>query len=86
MLTNKELYANVKKPTNNRDNKVKWITLVWTCTENEKNIIPKILLNMNLGRTRLRGRPRNRWRDEVREGGRIIVGEEWQEKVHNREE
>jgi hypothetical protein len=35
--------------------------------------------------TRLRGRPRNRWRDEVKEGGRI-VGEGWQEKVHNREE
>ena len=40
---------------------------------------------MNLGTTRLRGRPRNRWQDEVREDGRIIVGEVWQEKVHNRE-
>jgi len=38
---------------------------------------------MNL-RTRLRGRPRNRWKDEVREGGRMVGGEEWQEKVHNR--
>jgi len=34
----------------------------------------------------LRGRPRNRWQDEVRENGRIIGGEGWQEKVHNREE
>jgi hypothetical protein len=25
---------------------------------------------MNLETTRLRGRPRNRWQDEVREGGR----------------
>ena len=41
---------------------------------------------MNLGTTRLRGRPRNRWQDEVREGGRIIGGEGWQEKIHNREE
>jgi len=41
---------------------------------------------MNLGTTRLRGRPRNRWQDEVREDGRIVSGEEWQEKVHNREE
>ena len=41
---------------------------------------------MNLGTTRLRGRPRNRWQDEVREGGRIVDGEGWQEKVHNREE
>jgi hypothetical protein len=35
---------------------------------------------------RARGRPRNRWQDEVREDGRIIGGEEWQEKVYNREE
>jgi hypothetical protein len=35
---------------------------------------------MNFG-TRLRGRPRNRWQDEVRDDG-----EGWQEKVHNREE
>jgi hypothetical protein len=35
---------------------------------------------MNLGTTRLRGRPRNRWQDEVREDRRIVGGEEWQEK------
>jgi hypothetical protein len=35
---------------------------------------------MNLGTTGLRGRPRNRWQDEVREDGRIVGGEEWQEK------
>ena len=40
----------------------------------------------NLGTTRLKGRPRNRWQDEVREDGRIVGGEGWQEKVHNREE
>ena len=38
---------------------------------------------MNLGTTGLRGRPRNRWQDEVREDGRIVGGEGWQEKVHN---
>ena len=48
--------------------------------------IPKILLYMNLGITRLRGRPRNRWQDEVRGDGRTVGGEGWQEKVHNREE
>jgi hypothetical protein len=32
--------------------------------------------------TRLRGRPRNRWQDEVREDGRIVGREEWQEKVY----
>jgi hypothetical protein len=44
------------------------------------------LVYMNLGTTRLRGRPRNRWQDEVREDGRIVGEEGWQEKVHNREE
>ena len=46
----------------------------------------KRVLYVNLGTTRLRGRPRNRWQDEVREGGRIVDGEGWKEKVHNREE
>ena len=46
----------------------------------------KFIIYMNFGTTRLRGRPRNRWQDEVREDGRIVVGEGWQGKVHNREE
>jgi len=37
---------------------------------------------MNLGTTKLRGRQRNRWQDEVREDGRIVGGEGWQGKVH----
>ena len=41
---------------------------------------------MNLETTRPRGRPRNRWLDEVREDGRMVGGEEWQEKVYDREE
>jgi hypothetical protein len=40
----------------------------------------------NFGTTRLKGRPRNRWQDEVREDGRIVGGEMWQEKAHNRGE
>jgi hypothetical protein len=52
----------------------------------EENRIPRRVLYMNLGITRLRGRPRNRWQDEVREDGRIVGGEAWQEKEHNREE
>ena len=51
----------------------------------EENRIPKRVLYMDLGTRRLRGRPRNRWQDEVREDG-IVGGEGWQEKVHNREE
>jgi hypothetical protein len=52
---------------------------VWACTENKK---PKKVLHMNLETMMLRGRPRNRWQDEVREDGRIVGGEGWQEKVH----
>jgi hypothetical protein len=48
----------------------------------EGNKIPKRVLYMNLVSTR----PRNRWQDEMREDGRIVGGEEWQEKVYNREE
>jgi hypothetical protein len=43
----------------------------------EENRIPKRVLYMNLGTTRLRGRPGNRWQDEVREDGRIVGGEGW---------
>jgi hypothetical protein len=52
----------------------------------EENRIPKRVLYTNLETTRLRGRPGNRWQDEMREDGRRVGGEEWQEKVHNREE
>jgi hypothetical protein len=48
----------------------------------EENRIPKRVLYMNLESTR----SRNRWQDEVREDERIVGGEQWQEKVYNREE
>jgi hypothetical protein len=48
----------------------------------EENRIPKRALYMNLVSTR----PRKRWQDEMREDGTIVGGEEWQEKVYNREE
>jgi len=35
----------------------------------EENRIPKRVLYMNLGTTRLRGRPRKIWQDEVRDMG-----------------
>jgi hypothetical protein len=40
----------------------------------EENRIPKGVLYVKLGTTRLRGRSRNRWQDEVREDGRIDGG------------
>jgi hypothetical protein len=85
-MTNEEIYASVKKPTiieTIRLNRLCWFGHVQRI---EESSIPKRVLYMNLGTTRLRGRPRNRWQDEVREDGRIVGGEEWQEKVHDREE
>jgi len=41
---------------------------------------------MNLETTRLKGRPRNKWQDEVREDGRLVGGKGWKEKLFNREE
>jgi len=39
---------------------------------------------MNLETARLRGRPRNRWEDEVREYGRLVGGKGWKEGVYTR--
>jgi hypothetical protein len=50
----------------------------------EENRNPNRVLYMNWESTRPRGRPRNRWQDEVWEDGRIVGGEEWQ--VCNRKE
>ena len=66
-----------------RLNRLRWFGHVQRMKENK---IPKRVLHMNLGTTRLRGRPRNRGQDGVREDRRIVGGEAWQEKVHNREE
>ena len=85
-LTNKEIYASIKKPTTIetiRLNRLRWFRHVQRMEENR---IPKRVLYMNLGATILRGRPRNRWQDEVRKDGGIVGGEGWQEKVHNRGE
>jgi hypothetical protein len=46
----------------------------------KENRIPKRVLDMNFGTTRLRGKPRNRWQDGMREDGRIVGGEGWQKK------
>jgi hypothetical protein len=40
----------------------------------EGNRIPKTVWYMNLESIKPRGKPRNRWQDEVREDGRIVVG------------
>jgi hypothetical protein len=52
----------------------------------EENSIPKQVLYMNLEATRLKGRPRNRRQDEVREDGRLVGGKGWKERIYNRKE
>jgi len=86
ILTNKEIYARVKKPTIIETISLKGLRWFGHIQRVEGNRIPRRVLYMNLGTTRLRGRPTNRWQDEVTEDGRIVGGEGWQEKVHNREE
>ena len=73
----------LKKTETVRLNRLSWFGHVQRM---EEKIIPKRVLYMNLGTTRLGGRPRNRWQDAVGKDGRIAGGEGWQEKVHNREE
>jgi len=47
--------------------------------------LPKKVLYVNLETTRLRGRLRNRWHDEVREEGRLVGGNGWKERLYNKE-
>jgi hypothetical protein len=59
ILTNREIYARVKKPTMTetvRLNRLRWFRHVQRIEENR---IPKRVIYMNLGTKRLRGRPRN---------------------------
>jgi len=66
ILTSKEIYASVKKPSIIETiwlNSLHWFGHVQRMEENR---IPNRVLYMNLGTTRLRGRPRNRWQDEVK--------------------
>jgi hypothetical protein len=52
----------------------------------EENRIPNRVLYINLETTRSRDKLRNRWQDGVREDGRKVVEDGWQEKLYNREE
>jgi hypothetical protein len=83
ILTNKEIYTIVKNPTITetiRPHRIRWFGHVQRM---EQNKIPKRVLYMNWESTRPRGRPRNRWQDEVRKDGRIVGGE-GEEKVYKR--
>jgi hypothetical protein len=50
----------------------------------EGNRILRRVLYINLGTRRLKGRPRNRWQDEVRETSWWKKG--WKERMYNRQE
>jgi hypothetical protein len=88
ILTDKEIYAIVKKPTVTET--IRLHRLCWfvhtRIQRMEENRIPRRVLYTNLESTRPRGRPRNRWQDKVREDGRRVGGKEWQEKLYNKEE
>jgi hypothetical protein len=74
VLTNKEIYAMVKKPTITEKIRLNKLCLFGHAQGIEENRIPKKVLYMNLEATRLRSRPRNRWQDEVWEDGRLAGG------------
>jgi hypothetical protein len=44
---------------------------------------PKEYLFLNMETTRMRGKLRSRWQDEMTEDARIVGGEGWKEKGHN---
>ena len=57
ILTNKEIYANVKKPTITETIRLNRLRCFGHVQRMVENRIPKRVLYMNLGTTRLRGRP-----------------------------
>ena len=61
ILTNKEIYATVKKPTTAETIRLNILRSFGHVQRMEENRIPKKVLYMNLETTRLRVRPRNRW-------------------------
>jgi hypothetical protein len=86
ILTNKEIYAIINKPAVTET--VRFHRLRWFGHERrmEENRITKRVLYMNLESARPRGTPRNRWKDELREDGRLVGGKRWKERVYKREE
>jgi hypothetical protein len=86
ILTNKEVYIMVKNLTITETIRVHRLRWFGHLQRMEENRIPKTVSSMKLEATRPRGRPRNRWQDEVSEDGSIVGGEEWQGKVYDREE
>ena len=73
-MINAIFYDTVKRPIITetiRLNRLQWFGHIQRMEENR---IPKKAIYINLETTRLRGRPRNRWQEEVREDGRLFGG------------
>jgi len=62
----------VKKPTITEAIRLNILCWFGRVKRMEENRIPKNVIYMNLETTSL-SRPRNRWQDEVREDGRLVV-------------
>jgi hypothetical protein len=86
ILTNKEFYEMVKKPIITETIRLNRLHCFEHVQRMDENRLPKKVLYMNLEATRMTGRPRNRWQDEVREDGLLVGGKGWKERVHNTEE
>ena len=67
-------------------NRLRWFGHVERMEENRIPPPKKKVLYMNLETARMRGRPRNRWQDKLREDERLIGGKRWKERVYKREE
>jgi hypothetical protein len=82
------MYEMVKKLTSTETIKLKLNRLRWFghIKRMEENIIPNKVLYLNSETTRLTGRPRIRWQDDVMEDGRLFGLKWWKEGVYNRDE
>jgi len=85
ILTNKEMYAMIKKPIITETKRFERLHC-FRHEENGRKQNSQKKVYLNLEATRPRGRPRNRWQDEVREDGKLVGGKGWKERVYNREE
>ena len=86
ILINREIYAIVKKPTVAEAIRLNRLRCFRHVQRREENRIPQKSLKYEFETTRLRGRPRNRWQDELTKDGRLVGGTGWRERVCSREE
>jgi len=86
VLTVWEIYTMVKNSAITETIRLSRLHFLGHVQGMEEYRIPKKVLYRSLERARLRGRPRNRWQDEVREDARLVAGKGWKERVYNREE